>query len=281
MINFNKLEVKLTDQLCDMSDYFDGLRNNIPDCLTQIIKIPQDINVSLLDKYIKSLDTTYILPTDDILNDTLDIVEYYQLNNIILELEYQKQSEYDERFDVINKDITIIECTTDTIVDIPPNTNYFSCYHCTSVTGFIGSAKTMIFDWTSLSGEINIPENCTEKFSCNGCDNVISFIGSSKTMMFEWTSLSGIIDIPEGCTKLFLCSGCNNVIGFTGSPEMTSISWTLFQMGSAKTMFIDFASMPFEINIPVERPILLSSIFGNDISDIPTDWSFTFGDGGI
>ena len=39
-MNFNQLEVELTDKLCNISEYFDGLRNNISNCYSQIINVP-------------------------------------------------------------------------------------------------------------------------------------------------------------------------------------------------------------------------------------------------
>ena len=83
----------------------------------------------------------------------------------------------------------------------------------------------MIFECTSLSSIINIPEDCTDYFSCYGCINVTGFTGSANGMNFAMTSLSGIINIPKDCTELFSCCDCIGVTDMINNHDVFIYQW--------------------------------------------------------
>ena len=83
----------------------------------------------------------------------------------------------------------------------------------------------MDFSHTSLSGTVDIPEECTDEFSCMCCEDVTWFTGWTNIMIFEHTSLSGIINIPESCTEYFSCNRCNNIMNIINNHNVRVRQW--------------------------------------------------------
>ena len=98
--------------------------------------IPEDINTNLLTELLES-HKYYINKNNPDIEEILYITNYFQLNNIILKLRYNNMLEYDEKYDIIMKKITL-QRITDQVIYIPINTYSISCYGCVNITEFRG-----------------------------------------------------------------------------------------------------------------------------------------------
>ena len=224
--------INITKKLTKVSGYIESYYNQFNQYGEFEFKIPDDINTEILIELLES-KKTIIKQYNNNINEILYIVNYFQLDNVILKLKYKDLSYYDEKYDIIKKIITIAQQTNNKIIDIPTNTESISCCWCKSVTDFTGYAKNMFFSWTSLSGIIDIQEG-VEFIACAWCENVTGFTGYANKMNFDGTSLSGIINIPKGINS-FSCYKCRKVTGFTGY---------------ANKMNFDITSLSGIINIP-------------------------------
>ena len=207
------ITINITKKLTKASGFIKSYYNQFNQYGEFSFVIPDDIDTTILKRLLKT-DKITIKKYDNNINQILYIVDYFQLNNIILELCYHDMSEYNEKYDIIKKKILLRGAIVQ-VINIPINTYYFECmFHCRKITGFIGSANIMKFRNTSLRGVIKIPEG-VEEFDCTNCKNVTGFTGSANIMKFKNTSLRGVIKIPEG-VKEFSCTRCENVTGFIG-----------------------------------------------------------------
>ena len=165
------------------------------------VDVPSDTNMDILNDLLTHTFTIFV-EDDENFDDILDIVEYFQLNNVILTLHYfMSLDEYDPAYNGVSKNIFLhgdddgmyaefpIRSATDVdlcVVDIPPNTKYFDCTGCLHVNKVIGSATYMILNKTGIVSPVHIPEGVL-LFSCNFCHEPIHFTGFAPFMDFGYT----------------------------------------------------------------------------------------------
>ena len=111
------MSIMLTETLCKNSEYFNRFYE-INERYEEVSLYLKEVNSDLLYDLLNSEEKIYIKTNDTRLNEIIIIVEYYQLNNVILKLNLNSITEYKSYYDEITKDITINCNNNDTILII-------------------------------------------------------------------------------------------------------------------------------------------------------------------
>ena len=118
------ITINMTKKLRNNSNYFDSYFRQFKIYGKIRFKIPDDVDVKLFNKLIR-VKVFIFKENDTNFDDILYIVDYFQLNNVLLKLRYDDLSEYNQIYNDINKTIIITNHVTNEIVHIPQIVNHF------------------------------------------------------------------------------------------------------------------------------------------------------------
>ena len=96
------ITINITKILVKTSGFIESYYNQFSQYGEVNFTIPDDINTTILKRLLK-IDKTVINKNDDNIDQILYIVDYFQLNNVMLKIYYTCLSDYDEKYDMIKK----------------------------------------------------------------------------------------------------------------------------------------------------------------------------------